>query len=211
MHVCCEECGGAVAVESPRRLPPWCPACGADLRGVAVPEPAAAESLSEQDWRDRFGLHNVLIGILLAVWAAVQTARPPDSGGGKVLAAHTDLNALLGAVQLVTLVNGVLLVVSGVAIRCGWRSGYPLAVVCALVQVAAGGIFFAGYREMSGGRFLEHGVALYLFVLYNLDMLIGLVDGLGLLWFLTARVGAPTRRSTSNFEGRGPARRGASV
>jgi hypothetical protein len=116
------------------------------------------------------------------------TAGPPQSGGDKVLASHSRLNAVIDVIQVVMLVNGVALVVSGAALRQGRRWGYRLAVVCALVSVAAGFIFFAGFQHLAGGPYLEHGVARLSFVRYNLDLLIGLVDGLGLLWFISTRV-----------------------
>jgi hypothetical protein len=45
---------------------------------------------------------------------------------------------------------------------------------------------------------LEHGVALWMFVLTNFDMLIGLVDGLGLLWLLTTRA-LPQHKGRSDY------------
>ena len=54
-------------------------------------------------------------------------------------------------------------------------------------MVLAGGVFFAGFQHLAGGPYLEHGVARMTFVRTNLDMLVGLVDGLGLLWFVSTR------------------------
>jgi hypothetical protein len=150
---------------------------------VAVAEP------SDEEWRDRFGLHNLVMGLLLAAWGVLQSAGPPVSGGDKVLASHTQLKAVLDVVQVVSLVNGFALFLSGVALRRGWRWGYPLAILCGMLMVLVGGVFFAGYRDLSGGPYIEHGVALLTFVRQNLDMLIGAVDGLGLLWFVSRRVG----------------------
>ena len=133
-------------------------------------------------------LHNVAVGILLFVWGAIVSAGPPQSGGDKVLRAQERLGAVIDAVQVATLINGIALVASGVALRRSWRWGYPLAVVCGIVSVVAGFIFLAGFQNLAGGPTLEHGVARLSFVRYNLDMLVGLVDGLGLLWFVSTRL-----------------------
>ena len=118
-------------VETPARLPPWCGRCGADLRGAAIiagtgigaPDHASSEVTrgpSDEELRDRFGWHNVVVGVLLTVWGIVHPAGPPQSGGDKVLASHTRLNTVLAVVQVVALVNGVALALSGVALRRGW-------------------------------------------------------------------------------------------
>lgn len=151
--------------------------------------PATGELLAgERDWKERFGTHNVAMGVLLFIWGTIVSAMPPQSGGDKVLRSHVRLNALIDAVQLATLLNGVALVVSGVALRRGWRWGYPLAITCGIVMVVAGFIFLAGFQSLAGGPYIEHGVARLSFVRYNLDMLIGLVDGLGLLYFVSTRL-----------------------
>jgi hypothetical protein len=74
------------------------------------------------------------------------------------------------------------------ALRRGWRWGYPLAVFCGIVLVVAGFTFLGAFYRMPNEGTLEAGVAQVSFVRQNLDMLIGLVDGLGLLWFVTTRV-----------------------
>jgi len=189
-------------------LPPWCNGCGVDLKSCPPrqgrPPDAGAGEPNEAEWRERFGIHNIGVGLLLFVWGALVTAGPPQSGGDKVLASHKQLNAVVSTVQVVMLLNGVVLVVSGVGLHRGRRWGYPLAVACAIVSVVAGGVFFAGFQHLAGGPpSLEHGVARMSFVRYNLDMLIGLVDGLGLLWFLSKSYPAsppsqePARRQSS--------------
>jgi hypothetical protein len=150
----------------------------------------------EEEWKERFSVHNLAVGILLFVWGLVVSAAPPQSGGEKVLRAQERINDLIDAVQKVTLVSGAALFASGVALRRGWSWGFPLAILCGIVQVVAGFIFLAAYQNFNAGPFIEHGVAKVLFVRYNLDMLIGLVDGLGLIWFIT------TRRPRSQTAGR---------
>jgi hypothetical protein len=174
------------------KLPPWCRACGADLKSCPphVASSDAAPGLSPEDegeWKERFSVHNLAVGILLFVWGLVVSAGPPQSGGDKVLRAQERLCSLIDVVQVVTLVNGAALVASGVALRRGWRWGYPLAILCGIVLVMAGFTFLAGYQHLDTGPFLEHGVARLTFVRSNLDMLIGLVDGMGLLWFVSTR------------------------
>jgi hypothetical protein len=163
-----------------------------DLKTCPLQIPTAdAPGLSpqdERDWKERFGKHNLAVGILLFVWGAVVSASPPQSGGDKVLRAQKQLSAVIDAVQVAILLNGIALAASGVALRRGWRWGYPLAVLCGFVSVVAGFTFLAGFQHLEGGPYLEHGVARLSFVRYNLNLLIGLVDGLGLLWFLTTRL-----------------------
>jgi hypothetical protein len=142
----------------------------------------------EEEWKDRFGTHNVAVGILLFVWGTVVSGGPPQSGGDKVLRSHEQLGNLIDGVQLATLLSGVALAASGVALRKGWGWGYPVAVACGIVLVVAGFIFLAGFQSLAGGPFLEHGVARITFIRENFDMLIGLVDGLGLLWFISTRL-----------------------
>ncbi len=193
MNTTCSLCAKTIQLGPEGRLPPWCPGCGVDLKNapapITPPNLVAAPSLEdERELTDRFGKHNLAVGVLLFVWGSVVSAGPPQSGGDKVLRSHERLGAVIDAVQVATLVNGVALVASGVALRRGWRWGRPLAILCGIVQVVAGFIFLAGFQHLGGGPFIEHGVARLSFVRYNLDMLIGLVDGLGLIWFVCTRL-----------------------
>jgi hypothetical protein len=201
MTAICSLCSKAIEPSSGGKLPPWCRGCGADLKScpphVAAPDAAAEPSArDEEEWKERFSFHNLVVGILLFVWGLVVSAGPPQSGGEKVLRAQEKFNDLIDAVQKVTLVSGAALVASGVALRRGWRWGFPLALVCGIVQVVAGFIFLAAYQNFNAGPFIEHGVAKVLFVRTNLDMLIGLVDGLGLIWFVSTR--RPRSRTESH-------------
>ena len=202
MSLLCAHCGGPVPTPEAGRLAPWCSACGVDFRACPpqashAPDSAAAEAAA-REWRDRFGLHNVGVGVLFFVWGTITTLGPAQSGGDKVLAAQHQLNAIVNAVQVVTLVNGAALVLSGVALRRGWRGGYPLAVGCALVLVVAGGVFLAGFRHLGGGPSMEHEVARLSFIRTNFDLIIGLVDGLGLLWFLSTRAAGARPEATKS-------------
>jgi hypothetical protein len=193
MNAICSQCGKPVELSPGGKLPPWCRSCGVDLKTCPL-QIASAEATAglspqdEEDLKDRFGMHNLAMGVLLFVWGTVVTTGPPQSGGDKVLRSHEQLGNVIDAVQVVTLINGVALVASGMALRRGWRWGCPLAVVCGIVLIVAGFIFLAGFQHLAGGPFIEHGVARLSFVRYNLDMLIGLVDGLGLLWFVATRL-----------------------
>jgi hypothetical protein len=193
MKPTCNQCGKPIELSAGGGLPPWCPGCGVDLKTCPLQIAPSADTAErspedERDWKDRFGMHNMAVGILLFVWGTVVSAGPPQSGGDKVLRSHERLNALIHAVQVGTLLNGIALVASGVALRRGWRWGYPLAVLCGIVLVVAGFIFLAGFQHLDGEPYLEHGVARLSFVRYNLDTLIGLVDGFGLLWFVSTRL-----------------------
>jgi|SRR5579884_586077 len=192
MKATCNLCGTTIELSQDGKAPPRCPGCEVDLKKLPlkIVLPDAAEGSSpedKQEWKDRFGLHNLAVGILLFVWGTFVSAGPPQSGGDKVLRAHKRLNALFEVVQMVTLVNGIALFASGVALRRRWAWGYPLAVLCGIVMVVAGITFLAGFQYLGGGKTLEQAVARLSFVRYNFDMLIGLVDGLGLLWFLSTR------------------------
>jgi hypothetical protein len=191
MNLMCIQCASPIVPCARGMLPPWCGVCGVDLKSCPPQQghtpDAGAGAATEGEWRERFGSHNIGIGLLLFAWATIITLGPPQSGGDKVLASHKQLNAIVSTVQIVTLVNGVALVVSGVGLRRRWRWGYPLAVACAIVSVVAGGVFFGGFQHLDLGPTLEHGVARLSFVRYHLNLLIGLVDGLGLLWFLSKR------------------------
>lgn len=193
MKMICSLCGKTIALSQDGKLPPWCPGCGVDLKSgpmavASADAPVLLSSADEHELKDRFGVHNLGVGILLFVWGLVVTAGPPQSGGDKVLKSKERLNHLIDAVQIVALVNGAVLAASGLAIRRRWWWGCPLAVGCGIVSVVAGFIFLACFRSLSGGTTLEDGVAQVSFIRYNFDMLIGLVDGLGLLWFVSTRL-----------------------
>ena len=192
MKTTCSLCAKTIELSQDGKLPPWCPGCGADLKNGPLPT-ASSDATEmgtedEHEWKDRFGLHNLGVGILLFVWGVFVSAGPPQSGGDKLLKSKEQLNNVIDIVQWVSLVNGAVLFASGVALRRRWWWGHPLAVLCGIVLVVAGFIFLAAFRSLGGGPTLEHGVAQLAFVRYNFDMLIGLVDGLGLLWYLSTRL-----------------------
>ena len=103
------------------------------------------------DWKERFGKHTWRLHPAFRLGAFV-SAGPPQNGGDKVLRSYERLNAVIDAVQLATLFNGAALVASGIALRRGWRWGYPLAVVCGIVLVVAGFIFLAGFHHLQRDR-----------------------------------------------------------
>jgi hypothetical protein len=151
MTATCSLCNKTIEPSSGGKLPPWCRGCGADLAScpphVAAPDAAEPSVEDEREWKKRFSVHNLAVGILLFVWGLVVSAGPPQSGGDKVLRSQERINDLIDAVQKATLISGAALVASGVALRRGWRWGYPLAVLCGIVQVVAGSIFLAAtYR-----------------------------------------------------------------
>ncbi len=202
MEMICSQCCKTVELLKGGKMPPWCPSCGVDLKSCPL-QAASSEATAElspedeQELKERFGKHNVAVGILLFIWGAVVSAAPPESGGDKVLRSQERLNNVIDLVQVVTLLNGIALFASGVALRRGWPWGQPLAVLCGIVLVIAGFIFLAAYQYLGGAKTLEESVARMSFVRYNLDMLIGLVDGLGVIWFVTTRL--PRSRTNSHF------------
>jgi hypothetical protein len=193
MTMTCNLCDKPIELRPDGRVPPWCPTCGVDLKSVppagapSTPPPADPAPLSEQELKERFGKHNLAVGIFLFLWGTFVLAGAPQSGGDKVLRSHERIGGVIKAVQLASLLNGAVLFASGVALRRGLRWGYPVAVCCAIVMIVAGSIFLACFQYVGTGPTIEDGVARISFIRYNLDMLIGLVDGLGLLWFLSTR------------------------
>jgi hypothetical protein len=212
MLVACGSCSREVSASPEGRLPPWCPGCGADLKPYSpdrapaapaqAPEPAPVRFGSahasqydgdpvgpvclppDEQLNDRLGFHNFAVGVLLAAWGFVQSSQRSQSTADKLLDAHEGLNAALSALQIVTLLSGAALVVSGAAIRRRQAWGYALAGACGVVSLVAGAVFFAGFSYLGKFQGLEHAVARTLFIRNNFDMILGFVDGLGLLVFL---------------------------
>lgn len=210
--VICGQCGAAVPAPDGAPPPPWCPACGADFKKPsATPadgDLAAAVSttnspvpayrivhevstmdvpgefhVERKEWDERFSMHNVGVGILLAVLGVLNFTGHMAAPHPK-LAQHHQMNQILDIVSLVLSVNGVLLGISGMGIRQRESWGYPLAFWCAGASLVAGMIFLACFAYL--GRFpgLENSVARVYFIQTNWDMMVGLVDGGGLLYFL---------------------------
>src|SRR5690242_17212633 len=100
MKTICSLCGKPIALSQDGKLPPWCPSCGVELENgslpIASPDVTLAPSPEDEgDWKERFGMHNLVVGILLFVWGAFISAAPPQSGGDKVLRSYERLNDLI--------------------------------------------------------------------------------------------------------------------
>ena len=141
-------------------------------------------------------MHNMLMGMLLAVWGGLIATLAHDgtTAADRLIAQQKSLNQTINMLQVVTMVTGVALFVSGIGIRAGKPWGYGLAFVCAVVALAGGGLFFFGVSQLGRGPGMEAGVAQITFLRTNLDLVIGFVDGLFLL-FLLAGFSASVRRS----------------
>jgi hypothetical protein len=144
------------------------------------------ECLAE-DWDERFSAHNFLVGMFLTAYGfgmSCLQGDEPQHGGEKVLASYEGWGFLFWMLQLGLVATGVALLISGLGIRCRQPWGYPLAIGCGAVSIVAGLLFFAGFSSIGNGGTLEDGVAKVFFIRDNLDFLVGLVDGGGLLYFL---------------------------
>lgn len=111
-------------------------------------------------------------------------AGSPDQA---VLESHPTLISLIDGLQVVAMLTGVALVVSGIGLRNGQSWGLRLAVGCAAASIISGLTFIAAWQFLrssaEGGEMIE-AVAVMTFVRQNLDLLIGLVDGGALFVFL---------------------------
>ena len=123
-----------------------------------------------------------------------------NSAQQEVLNSHNTLMTVIDVLQAVTLLNGVLLFVSGIGLRQQQRWGYRLATISALVSVLAGFMFVTAWQflmQASRGGEVVEAVATMTFVRMNLDLLIGLLDGGGLLMLLWRRPGIPVASEES--------------
>jgi hypothetical protein len=206
MPASCGQCACVIVADSGGRLPPWCPKCGADLKpGTTVargtqaarnlddggrnPEAASVSTVGQSSedadqLGDRFGLHNLIVGLLLAAVAFVLGFLLEGNASTNRLKISNSLAQFLTILQLVTVGNGLALFASGIGIRQRQTWGYPLAVVSAAVLVLAGAAFFGVFYLLSRIDGLEHSVALFPFIWTNIDFVAGFVDGGGLLYFL---------------------------
>ena len=149
---------------------------------------------------DRFALHNLIVGAGLGLWGLCMASGMGNSAQQEVLNSHNTLMTVIDVLQAVTLLNGVLLFVSGIGLRQQQRWGYRLATISALVSVLAGFMFVTAWQflmQASRGGEVVEAVATMTFVRMNLDLLIGLLDGGGLLMLLWRRPGIPVASEES--------------
>lgn len=133
------------------------------------------------DKDDRFSKHNLRVGLLLAFWG-VGAGMFMNIGGGS---GHESIDSTADFLQMLMVVSGIALFVSGLGIREGAKWGYQLAHACAGFQVLCGLFFIATWQQLRAASVeVEEAVAVSIFVRVNLDLLIGLVDGAGLAMFL---------------------------
>jgi len=134
--------------------------------------------------RERFSRHNLGVGLLLAVWGLLIGLKGQPTNLDKLLRTQPALAAVLTVLQWVTLANGGLLVFSGLGVRAQRPWGVFLAATSAVLSVVIGGVFFAVFSHLGTFEGLENSSARVTFVTANLNLLLGVVDGLGLLVFL---------------------------
>jgi hypothetical protein len=190
----CGRCGADMAESGP-----WCRKCGADAKDAVATlagSQAEADAKADKEWDDRFGGHNLLVGLLLAVWGAMQQLRPAAKGGPlEYLESLTTLNNATEIAEIATALGGAALAASGAAIKAGKPWGYKLAVACAVVNLLAGLVFFSGYASLLNAKNLVQSVAIMAFVQQHFEMLLGTIDGAGLLYFLNKYRGETARRA----------------
>lgn len=136
---------------------------------------------------ERFASHNFLVGTVLALWGFLAASGMAGSPDQDVLDSHPTVMSIIDGLQVVAMLTGVGLVVSGIGLRSGQRWGLRLAAGCTVASILSGVVFLAVWQflrsEAEGGEMVE-AVAVMTFVRQNLDLLIGLVDGGALIVFL---------------------------
>lgn len=169
------------------------PTLGHLRTGEDLADRLRAEHL-EKERRERFSAQNILVGLGLAAWGFFMSG--VVSGGAKdptdkILAAHPELMTYLNWLQMLTCFNGIVLCASGFGVRDRKPWGYITAGVCAVFLIAVGLFFFVVFNKVGSGKELEDGVAKVRIIRENFDMLIGLVEGVFLLFFLYRHGAAP--------------------
>lgn len=153
------------------------------LRSAGIPDQTASVTTSEHaiDNDDRFSKHNLGVGLLLAFWG-VGAGLFLGAGGGS---GHESIDSTADFLQMLMVVSGIALFVSGLGIREGEKWGFQLAHACAAFQMLTGLFFIVTWQQLRAASVeVEEAVAVSTFVRVNLDLLIGLVDGAGLAIFL---------------------------
>lgn len=153
------------------------------LQSAGLSDAAAAVKTSPHaiDNDDRFSKHNLGVGLLLAFWG-VGAGLFLGAGGGS---GHESIDSTADFLQMMMVVSGIALFVSGLGIREGEKWGYQLAYACAAIQMLTGLFFIVTWQQLRAASVeVEEAIAVSTFVRVNLDLLIGLVDGAGLAIFL---------------------------
>jgi hypothetical protein len=98
------------------------------------------------------------MGLFLAVWSVAAKDAGPPSGGQKVLDTHRHVAAILKALQIVALYNGIVLFASGIGIQRRVPWGYPLARLAATTMILNGVAFLVGFQYLGKFHTLEENV-----------------------------------------------------
>tara|TARA_R110002072_G_scaffold303123_1_gene494661 strand:- start:69064 stop:69873 length:810 start_codon:yes stop_codon:yes gene_type:complete len=173
------------------------------LRSAGLPGATTLASDSKHSINndERFSKHNLLAGLLLAFWG-VGASLFLGAGGGS---GHESIDSTADFLQMMIVISGIALFISGLGIREGEKWGYQLAQVCAGFQILCGLFFIVTWQQLRAASVtVEEAVAVTTFVRVNLDLLIGLVDGAGLALFLLRlhskeRVQQSEQRSRQRF------------
>lgn len=139
-----------------------------------------------REFREKFARHNVIVGIVLGFWSVwAISANDMRTADVHRLEAEQQLSSTITALQVVTFLTGSLLIVSGYGIARRESWGYLFAGVCAAAAIIAGLVFLGGLVHLrSKANDLAGSVAMITYIRWNIDLLIGLVDGGALLVFL---------------------------
>ena len=191
--IACMRCSQVISVQPGQRLPPWCPKCGSDLTETAfadvepespmVPQAVPQEKLADKI-RERFTRHNFIMGAILAVWGLLIGLNGQPSNIDKLLHAEPIVAMIVAAIQWLTLANGGLLYYSGREVRAQRPTGASLAAVSAVMSIVGGIVYLGVFWYLGRFEGLENSAARVNFATSNLNLLVGLVDGVGLLVFL---------------------------
>jgi hypothetical protein len=155
----------------------------------------------DEEFEDRFGLHNTMVGLAMAVWGFCRGSVRGDSGAERVLNAAEWIDLRMDAVGYAMTAVGLLLFVSGLGMK--WRKAWGpyLAGFCALVMVGGIAVLLwtmaeTGNPTTPAGRKptvkesvddLAGAVAKWYLLRENFDLLLGSADAVGILFFLRRR------------------------
>jgi hypothetical protein len=193
VELACTRCSHFISVQPGLRIPPWCPKCGADLKDCLVAEPKSEASTASdvepqaklaENLRERFTRHNFAVGVLLAGWGLLIGVNGQPTDLEKLLHGHPILAIIVAAIQWLTLATGGLLWYSGHGVRARQAWGESLAKVSAIGSILIGIVFLGVFWYMGRFEGLENSAARVNYTTSNLNLLVGLVDGVGLLVFL---------------------------
>jgi hypothetical protein len=131
----------------------------------------------------RFATHNAMVGLVLAGMGLVAGA----AGGtdSEFLGSFTLINSAVNGLQMLLVATGFALVVSGMGIKNKSQWAFPLAGCCAVSYLIGGVLFGVSWLHIkNAASTVEESVEVIGFVTANMDLLLGLIDGVAIFWLV---------------------------